>query len=62
MMKQRRYLDKMKFGGVSWNKSLNHKQGVKTKFRCKYCNREYKMDWAKNNHERICREHQDEQD
>lgn len=47
----------MKFGGYSYNTSPNHKQGVQTKFKCKYCGRTYKMDWAKSNHEKLCKEH-----
>lgn len=44
----------VKIGGVSWNTSVKSKTGVKTRFKCKYCSRSYKMDWAKNNHEKIC--------
>lgn len=47
----------MKFGGKSWNGSPNHKQGVTSKYKCKYCGRDYKMDWAKENHQKLCKEH-----
>jgi len=47
----------MKFGGQSWSKSPKKKQGVLTKCSCKYCGRNYKMEWAKSNHEKLCKEH-----
>jgi len=47
----------MKFGGQSWNKSPKKKQGMVTKAVCKYCGRQYKTDWAKKNHEKLCKEH-----
>lgn len=50
----------MKFGGQSWSKSKKKKAGVLTKFACKYCGRNYKMDWARVNHEKLCREHHEE--
>jgi len=40
----------MKFGGVSWNRSPRHKQGVQAKHICSGCGRQYKMEWAKRNH------------
>ena len=46
----------MKLGGQSWNGSSNHKPGVQTRVKCKYCSRVYKMDWAKSNHEKLCKE------
>ena len=46
----------MKVGGISWSKSPKKKQGVQTRFICKVCSRQYKMDWAKQNHEKRCRE------
>ncbi len=46
----------MKVGGVSWNKSTNSKEGVTTKFKCDICGRRYKLEWAKINHEKLCRE------
>ena len=50
----------MKFGGQSWNRSTNKKAGVQTKYICKHCGRNFKMEWAKTNHEKLCREHFDE--
>jgi len=52
----------VKFGGQSWNRSTNKKGGVKSRLVCKHCGRNYKMDWAKINHEKLCREHFDEVD
>ena len=46
----------MKRGGQSWNRSLNHKRGVSTTVSCRKCGRMYKMDWARNNHEKLCGE------
>lgn len=46
----------MKFGGTSANKSANHKAGMQTKFVCDVCKRQYKQDWSKNNHEKLCKE------
>lgn len=46
----------MKSGGKSWNGSGRHKQGVPSRFKCLYCNREYKMEWTRNNHQKICEE------
>ena len=43
----------VKTGGVSWNTGSD-KRGVITKFKCKYCGRQYKMEWAKDNHEKVC--------
>ena len=45
-----------KQGGVSWNRSLNHKAGIQTRFRCEYCGREYKQFWTRDNHEKLCKE------
>jgi len=50
----------MKFGGQSWNQSNNNKPGVRTRFICKHCGRKYKVDWAKANHEKLCKEHFEE--
>lgn len=47
----------MKFGGKLWNGSTNHKQGVQTRYKCRYCGRDYKMEWAKENHSKLCKEH-----
>jgi len=44
----------VKYGGKSYNGSPNKKAGVLTRFKCKECGREYKMDWAKTNHEKLC--------
>ncbi len=47
----------MKFSGQSWNGSARHKQGVLTKFVCSCCSRKYKIEWARENHQRLCKEH-----
>ena len=47
----------MKIGGVSWNTSQKHKSGVQSKHSCNLCNRQYKMEWAKVNHEKKCKEY-----
>lgn len=46
----------MKQGGVSWSQSFHHKKGIQTRFRCKYCSREYKQAWTKEIHEKLCGE------
>ena len=47
----------MKQGGVNWNGSPCSKGGVRGTHRCKYCGRSYKMDWAKERHEKQCYEY-----
>lgn len=47
----------MRFGGRSWNHSLKRKQGVLSRFKCRVCSREYKMEWARANHEKLCKEY-----
>jgi hypothetical protein len=47
----------MKFGGVSWNTSHHHKQGVQNKFVCSECGRQYKMEHARINHQKLCKEY-----
>jgi len=42
-------------GGVSWNTAPNSKKGVETRYKCKHCGRQYKMEWACERHERNCR-------
>jgi len=44
----------MKQGGESFKGS---RKGVTNKFRCSICNRLYKMEWARNGHERGCKEY-----
>jgi len=44
----------MKQGGNSWNGSTRSKKGVVTRSNCKICGRSYKMEWAKDNHEKQC--------
>ena len=46
----------MKQGGVNWNQSVNHNQGVRDRFICSVCGRNYKMQWARNNHQKLCKE------
>ena len=45
----------MKQGGNSWNGSLRGKKGVQSRYKCNICGRQYKMEWAKDNHERACK-------
>ena len=49
----------MKQGGVSWNTSARSKSGVRSRFKCVLCGRNYKMEYAKDNHEKICKEFND---
>ncbi len=44
----------VKTGGQSFNTRPGSKRGVTTSYRCSFCSRQYKMEWAKNNHEKIC--------
>lgn len=46
----------MKQGGVSWNQGFHSKKGVRAQFVCEKCGRKYKMGWAKDNHERLCKD------
>lgn len=46
----------VKQGGVSWNVSWHHKTGVKASFRCVVCGRLYKMAFARDRHERQCKQ------
>ena len=41
----------MKRGGVSWNTGSKQK-GVRTHYKCINCGRQYKMEWAKNKHQK----------
>jgi len=43
----------VKFGGYSYNTGSD-KHGVKTRFKCDNCGRNYKMEWARNNHQKAC--------
>lgn len=47
----------MKFSGQSWNRKQSSSKGVQSKYPCKHCGRRYKMDWALNNHMKLCKEH-----
>jgi len=47
----------MKFGGFSWNTSYNSKKGVPSEFSCNECKRKYKMLWAKENHQKLCKQY-----
>jgi hypothetical protein len=44
----------MKIGGISWNMSPKKKRGIESRHVCKQCGRQYKMDWTKSNHEKLC--------
>ena len=46
----------MKVGGNSWNNSPNKKRGIAGRFVCQECGRQYKQNWTKNNHEKLCKE------
>lgn len=46
----------MKTGGTSWNKSPGHKAGITTRYICKSCGRQYKQDYNKIKHEKLCLE------
>lgn len=41
-------------GGVSYNQSPNSKGGVKQTFKCALCGRIYKMEQARDRHQRLC--------
>ena len=45
----------MKQGGESFKGS---KAGVRGRFKCNVCGRHYKMAWAKDTHERLCKEYE----
>ena len=42
---------KMKQGGESFN---GQKKGVKDRFKCSECGRIYKMEWARDTHQKQC--------
>lgn len=42
-----------RIGGYSYNTN-SPKKGVRSRHKCKHCNREYKMDWARDKHQRTC--------
>ena len=46
----------MKQGGVSWNNSVPSKKGVSGQHKCSECGRGYKMEWARDNHLRLCKQ------
>ena len=46
----------MKQGGISWSVLQGGNKGVRERHICKYCGRRYKMNWAKENHEKLCKE------
>lgn len=46
----------VKKGGISWNGSPGGKTGVNTKFKCSNCGRQYKINYMKDRHERLCYE------
>lgn len=45
----------VKRGGVSWHTARASKTGVRTRFKCAHCGRQYKMEHAKNTHEEVCK-------
>lgn len=47
----------MKQGGVSWNNSPKGKSGMKTRYKCSTCGRQYKQEHTKDAHENGCRTH-----
>lgn len=46
----------MKQEGYSWNQSQNSKLGTTDRFVCSVCGRKYKMLWARDNHQKLCKE------
>lgn len=46
----------MKVGGVSWNTGMHRKKGVVGEHSCSECGRKYKMVWARDNHQRLCKQ------
>ena len=46
----------MKQEGYSWNQSQKSKSGVIDRFVCSECGRKYKMQWARDKHQRLCKE------
>jgi len=49
-------------GGVSWNTSRQSKKGVLSRFKCKICDREYKVEQMRDRHQKWCEEHNYEND
>lgn len=47
----------MKIGGRSYSQNAPSKGGIKSRAKCKICNREYKQDWTRNIHEQKCKEY-----
>ena len=45
----------VKQGGVSWNNNIPSKSGVQTRYKCKHCGRDYKMEHNKDAHEKSCK-------
>ena len=52
----------MKFGGQSWKTMQKSNAGVSDRLACSCCGRRYKMQWAKTNHERLCKEYWKEEE
>ncbi len=46
----------MEVGGVSWNTSYHKKKGINTEYSCSECSRKYKMMWARDNHQKLCKQ------
>ena len=46
----------VKQGGTSKNTNASGR-GSRAEKRCSICSRSYVMEWAKNNHERVCKEY-----
>ena len=44
----------VKNSGISWNSNIPSKKGVAGNHKCSNCGRAYKMDWARDNHQRLC--------
>lgn len=48
----------MKFGGSTGNSNHNGR-GMPRSFKCGCYGRAYAMDWARDNHEKLCRENKE---
>lgn len=46
----------MKRGGISWNGSYHHSSGITDRFVCSICGRQYKTQWPRDKHQRLCKQ------
>jgi len=47
----------VKQGGVSWSQAYHSKPGVRNRIKCSICGRAYKMPYAKERYERLCKQY-----